>query len=92
MRVTIITEEEFTHNIFAGFKNDFSLSALGRSVDVLLDEGVDALVAISAVANLDGVPMVAQMNTRMLSGVIAVDVEDYGVAWSNAMLLTDPTH
>ena len=59
MRVTIITEDELTHKIFAGFKNNFGMSGLGRSLDVLLDENVHALAAISVVANLDVVPMVA---------------------------------
>ena len=61
---------------------------------MLLDEGVDMLVAISTVANLDGVPMVAQVNASTMSGIIAVDVEDFGVAWYNALgrLLTNPAH
>jgi hypothetical protein len=33
---------------------------------VFLDEGVDALAAIFAVANLDGVTMIAQMNAYTL--------------------------
>ena len=36
---------------------------------------------ISVVANLDGVAMVAQMNAHRLSGVMTVDVENFGVAW-----------
>ena len=50
--------------------------------------------AIFVVANLDGMTMVAQMNTCTLSGVIAMDVEDFGVRWCNAFgrLLTDPAH
>src|ERR1700738_2592272 len=79
MRIRIIAEEELTHKVLAGFKDDFAMSGLGRSVDVLLDEGVDALLAISAIANLDGMMMVAQMDTGMLSGGIAVDVEDSGM-------------
>ena len=84
MRITIIAKEEFTHKVLAGFKDDFSMSGLGRLLDVLLKEGVDALVAISAIANLDGMTMVAHMNTNMLSGVIGVDVENFGVTWCNA--------
>ena len=42
---------------------------------MLLDRGINAFVAISAVADLDGVAMIAQMNARTFSGVIAVDVE-----------------
>ena len=38
--------------------------------------------------------MVAQMNACTLSGVIAVDVEDFGVAWCNApeRLFVDDAH
>jgi hypothetical protein len=85
MRISIIAEEEFTHKVLAGLKNNFSMSGLGRSLDVLLDKGVNALATISAVANLDRVSMVAQMNARTLSGIIAVDVEDFGMAWGNAL-------
>ena len=94
MRITIVAEEELTHQIFAGFKNIFAMSGLGSVLDVLLDEGVDAFVAISAVVDLDGVTMVAQMNARTLSSVIAVDVKDFDVAWCNApgRHLTNPSH
>jgi hypothetical protein len=54
-------------------------------LDVLLDEGVDALAAMPAVANLDEVTMIAKMNARPLSGNIVVDVEDFGNAWCNAL-------
>ena len=84
MRIRIIAEEELTHKVLAGFKDDFSMSGMGRSLDVLLDEGVNALLAISAIANLDGMMMVAEMDTSTLSGGIAVDVEDSGVTWCNA--------
>jgi hypothetical protein len=91
MRISIIGEEELTHKVLAGLKNNFVVSGLGRSLDVLLDKGVDALAPISVVANLDRVPMVAQMNARTLNGIIVVDVEDFGMAWGNALgrLLTD---
>ena len=94
MRISIIAEEELTHKVLAGFKDDFAMSDLGRSLDVLLDEGVDALLAISAIANLDGMMMVAEMDTGTLSGVIAMDVEDSGVTRCNALgrLLTNPAH
>ena len=84
MRISIIAEEELTHKVLAGFKNNFAVSGLGRSLHVLLDKGVVALATIFAVADLDRVVMVAEMNARMLSGGIAVDVEDFGVAWGNA--------
>jgi hypothetical protein len=94
MRITIIVEEILTYKVLAGLKNNFAMSGLGRSLDVLLDKGVDALAAISAIANLDWVAMITKMNARTLSGVIAVDVEDFGVAWGNARgkLLTDSAH
>jgi hypothetical protein len=60
------------------------MSRLGCLLDVLLDDGVDALETFSTIADLDGVAMVAHMNARTLSGVIAIDVEDFGVAWCNA--------
>ena len=59
MRFNIITKEDLTHKIIASFKDNFDMSGLGHSLDVHLDEGVDALAVIFAVANLDGVPMVA---------------------------------
>jgi hypothetical protein len=54
MRINIIAEEELTHKVFAGLKNNFAVSGLWRSFDVLLDKGVDALATISAAANLTG--------------------------------------
>jgi hypothetical protein len=36
MRITIVSKEELTNKIFAGFKDDFAMSGLGRSLDVLL--------------------------------------------------------
>ena len=94
MRIIIIVEEELTHEVFVGFKDDFALNGLGHSLDVLLDEGFDVLVAISALTNLDWVTMVAQMNACTLSGVIAMDVEDIGVTWciTFGRLLTDCAH
>jgi hypothetical protein len=51
--ITIIAEEELTHKVLVGLKNNSAMSGLGRLLDVLLDKGVDALAAISAVADLD---------------------------------------
>ena len=59
MRFNIIAEDELTHNVLACLNNNFAMSGLGRSLDVLLDKGVDALVTISAVVDLDWVAMVA---------------------------------
>ena len=44
--------------------------------------------------SLDGVTMVAQMNANMQSGVIAVNVEHFGVTWCNTpgRLFIDLTH
>ena len=70
MRITIVGGEELTHKVLASFKNNFAMSGLGSVLDVLLNEGVDALAAISAVAHLDEVAMVAKMNACTLSGVI----------------------
>ena len=94
MRITIIAEEELTHKVLAGFWKDFVVSGLGRLLNVLLDEGVDALAAIPAIADLDGVTIIAKMNARLLSGIVAVDVEDFGNAWCNALgrLLADLAH
>ena len=94
MRSTITAEEELTYKVLAGFKDDFAMSGMGRSLDVLLEEGVDALATISAVANFDRMTMVAKMNAGTLSGVIAMDVEDSGMTWCNAFgrLLTNPAH
>lgn len=94
MRITIIAEEELTNKILACFEDDFAMSGLGRSLDVLLQEGVNALTTISAVANFDGMKMVAKMNACTLSGDIAMDVKDFGMTRSNAYrrLLTNPAH
>jgi hypothetical protein len=66
MRITIITEEEITHKGLAGFKGDYTMTGLGRSLYVFLDEGIDALRVISVVADLDGMVMIAQINARTL--------------------------
>jgi hypothetical protein len=94
MRLTIIAEEELTHKILAGFEDDFDISCLGRSLDVLLQEGVDALATIFVVANFDGMNMVAKMNACTLSGVIVIDVVNFGMTWCNAFrrLFTNPAH
>jgi len=94
MRITIIAEEEFTYKVLVGFEDDFAMSGTGRSFDVLLEEGVDALATIFAVSNFDGIKTVTKMNACMLSGVIAMDVEDLGMTWCNAFLrlLTNHAH
>ena len=81
MRISIIAEEELTHKVLAGLKNNFAMSGLGSSLDVLLDCCVDTLAAIPTIADLDRVMMIAKMNARPLSGIVAVDVEDFGNAW-----------
>jgi hypothetical protein len=37
MRITIIAEEELTHKVLGGFKNNFAMSGLGRLLDMLPD-------------------------------------------------------
>lgn len=74
IRIIIIAEGEPTRKVLVGFMNNLAISGLRHSLNMLLDEGVDAL------ANLDGVSMVAKMNARTLSGVIVIYVEDFGVA------------
>jgi hypothetical protein len=36
---------------------------------------------VFAVFDLDWVAMVAQINACTMSGIVAVDIEDFGVAW-----------
>jgi hypothetical protein len=62
MRNNIIAEEELTNKVLAGLKNNFAVSGLGRSVDVLLQDGVDAFATISAIANLHWMLMRTEMN------------------------------
>jgi hypothetical protein len=57
------------------------VSGLGRLLDMLLD----ALAAILAIADLNGVTMIAKINARSLSGIITMDVEYFGNAWCNAI-------
>lgn len=52
---------------------------------MLLDESVDTFAVIYVVVDLDRVLMVAKVNARALNGVMAVDVEDFGNAWCNAI-------
>lgn len=54
-------------------------------LDMLLDEGVHMFAAISIIADVDGVTMVAKMNACPLSGIFVVDVEGFGNAWCNAL-------
>ena len=46
MKITIIVEEELTHKVLVGFKNNSTICGLGSSFNVLIDYGVDALAAI----------------------------------------------
>lgn len=61
------------------------MSGLGCSLDVFLNEGVDAFMTNPTIADLDNVMMIARINTRLLSNIIDVDVEDFGNAWYNAL-------
>ena len=40
MRIIVIAEEDLTHKVLAAFWDDFVMSGLGRSLDVLLNVGV----------------------------------------------------
>jgi hypothetical protein len=53
-------------------------------LNVLFNEGVDVLATIFGVVDLHGVLMGAQMNAHTLSGLIVIDVEDFGMAWCSA--------
>jgi len=92
MRNSIIAEEELTHKILACLKNNFAVSGLGRSLDVLLEKCIDTLPAVSAVSNLDWVFMSTDMNAGSLRRLLPMDVEDFGIAQSNAFggLFADP--
>ena len=61
---------------------------------MLLNERVDTLATISIVADLDRLLMVAYMNACTLSGVIAMDIEDFGITWCSTLgkLLADHAH
>ena len=50
--------------------------------------------AIPAIADLDGVMVIAKMNAHPLSVIVAVDVEDFGNVRCNALgrLLADLAH
>ena len=64
MRITIIAEEDLAHKVLVGFQKDFAMSGLRRSLNMLLDEGVDTFATILVVADLDRVTMDAKMNAR----------------------------
>lgn len=57
--ITIITKEELTYKVIASFDNYVFVSGLECLLDMLFDEGVNTLAAISAIADFDGVPIVA---------------------------------
>jgi hypothetical protein len=79
MKIIIIAEEKVSHKV--GFLNDVAMTGLGHLLHVFLDKGVDTLVVIPTLIDLDEVTMVANMNARSMSGIIAVEVEDFGNAW-----------
>jgi hypothetical protein len=94
MRNNIIAEEELTHKILACLKNNFAVSGLGRSLDVLLEKCIDTLPAVSAVSNLHRMLMSTEMNAGSLRGLLPMDVEDFRLAKSNAFwrLFADPAN
>jgi hypothetical protein len=83
MRNNIIAEEELTHKILACLKNNFTVSGLGRSLDVLLEKCIDTLPAVSVVSNLHWMLMSTEMNACFLRGLLPMDVEDFRLAKSN---------
>jgi hypothetical protein len=94
MRNNIIAEEELTHKILACLKNNFAMSGLGRSLDVLLEKCIDTLPAIFTVSNLHWMLMSTEMNACSLRGLLPMDVEDFCLAKSNAFgrLFADPAN
>ena len=59
MRITIIEDEELTQKILPGFENDFDVNGLRRTVNVLVNDGVDTLATNCAIVDLNRLPMVA---------------------------------
>jgi len=85
MLVIIVTKEEVTNEVFANLKYNFVVSSLGHLIDLLFNECVDALAAVSALANLDKVTVCVEMNISTLGRLPSVNVEDFGVAKCNAL-------
>ena len=77
MCVIIARKEELTNNVFAGFKDDLAVRGLRRTLNVLLDECIDALPAVSAVCNLHWMLMRYYMNAGSLEGLLPMHVEDF---------------
>jgi hypothetical protein len=84
MRNSIIAEEELTHKVLVCFKNNFAVSGLGRSLDVLLQKCIDTLPAVSTISNLHWMLMNTEMNACSLRGLLPMDVEDFRLAKGNA--------
>jgi len=91
MFFNIVTKEEVTNDVFANLKYNFAISRLGHLVDLLFNECMDALAAVSTVANFDKVTICVEMNTSTLGRLPLVNVKDFGVAKCNALgwLLAD---
>ena len=75
--VIIARKEELTNNILAGFKDDLAVRGLRRTLNVLLDECIDALPAVSAISNLHRMLMGTDMNAGSLGGLLPMDVENF---------------
>jgi hypothetical protein len=90
--VIITRKEEITRNVFASFEDDLAVRGLRRTVNVLLEKCIDTLPTVSAVSNLDWVLMSTDMNAGSLRRLLPMDVEDFGIAQSNAFggLFADP--
>ena len=78
--LTIFRKEELTNNVLASFKDDLAVRGLRRTLNVLLDECIDALPAVSAISNLHRMLMGTDMNAGSLGGLLPMDVEDFCIA------------
>jgi hypothetical protein len=90
--IIIARNEELTNNVLAGFKDDLAVSGLRRTLNILLNKCIDVLPTISVVSNLDWVLMSTDMNAGSLRRLLPMDVEDFGIAQSDAFggLFVDP--
>ncbi len=92
MFISIFRKEEFTNNVFAGFKDDLAVSGLRRTLNVLFEKSIDAFPTVSAIPNLDWMLMSSDMNAGSLREILPMDVENLRLAECNAFgrLFADP--
>jgi hypothetical protein len=77
--VIFARKEEITNNVHAGFKDDFAVRGLGRTVNVLLEKCIDTLSAVFVVFHLHWMLISTDMNANSLGGLLPMDVEDFGI-------------